>query len=375
MIVLLTFAPIEFMGGVERSFYHLFITLNESEQTKIISVNPIISNLYSRLVLKRKFDRRVDLHKEKERQEIIDLTFKHFIPFSSHWFEIRNLLTSSRVIYFKFELIEVFILLYFVGASCLKKTIASIRSPLTYSRPCEFFDYIHNIVYKSFITKVILSNVKLIHVMNIRDKIYLEHKLKFSNIIHIPNGISIQDSFQSNIKHITNTLKIVFVGELTIRKGIDILYSIIENSPKHFRFNIVGDGNLKFRVHKLVAKFSNCKYFSYQQRSNLDKIYQESDVLFLPSRAETFGTVMIEGMKHGLKIVNSQEISLNLPKDIEYSSKTTSAREYIKLFDAIYLQKRNNLINRKRIHDYCYENFSEEIIDKRLKNELFMKNT
>src|SRR5205085_669673 len=103
---------------------------------------------------------------------------------------------------------------------------------------------------------------------------------------------------------------------------------------------------------------------------NLNKLYTSHDVLLFPSRAECLPLVMIESMNYGLRIVNSKEVSLNIPPYIETSSLSEDPMEYIHLLETVYNEKRKGKINKQKIHAYAYKNFSNDIVYPKLLKEV-----
>ena len=200
MIVFLSFAPLEFQGGAERTLIELFET-----------VSPNLANIYSRLILGRKFDKRKRIEIKSYRQ--ISLT--SFIPFSKKYLEIRDKLLNARLIYLKAELNEILILLYFGGISSLRKTILGVRSAWIYVSPHGFLDRLHNLIYRSFFLKKICQLVKRIHVLNHQDEIFFKYVFKINEVYRIP--IYIDDQIYKISHQNSKSLNIVFIGELVYR--------------------------------------------------------------------------------------------------------------------------------------------------------------
>src|SRR5260221_1541569 len=180
MIAFLSFAPIEFMGGAEKMIYKLANFINKNEDVVVINADASIANLYSSIILQRTFPDRMSQQEKQNPLSKIKINFRDFIPYSKGWKNIRKQLTTARLIYIKYEILEVFFLFYFGGFAVRKRTIASLHSPLLYDEPHKFFDRLHTLVYSSKFNQFILSQMKKIHVLNIRDEQYLQktYKLK-----------------------------------------------------------------------------------------------------------------------------------------------------------------------------------------------------
>lgn len=361
MILFVNFAPIEYLGGAERKLFELFSAVSRHEKSYIATVDKRISNIYGKLVLGTCFSDRNNGEINLKNKNYLSLHLNHFNPFSKDFNEIKTLFEKARKIYIKADLTEILTVLYFGGFKILKKTIAGIRSPWIYPTPSSALDRLHNIIFKSAFLKFIMGKMHKIHVLTSRDKIFFENFFNLRNIILIPNYSDEQKPFKKYTKA-SNKLQIVFVGELLKRKGVDILASIIKNSPSNYVYNIVGDGPLKDFVENLSKNNSNCKYKGYLKNNKLNELYANSDVLLFPSKAEGFGGVILEAMAHGLKIVDSPEISLDLPKYIEYTSISSNYNDYLSLLEKIATLKNVGNNDSKKIKDYFNKNYSSKII-------------
>lgn len=368
MILFLNFAPIRFMGGAERWMNDTAKKINEHEETYVASVSPRIANIYSNLVLKRHFEDRVT--KNSLHNNII-LDAATFIPFTNKWKKIKKYFKESRIIYAKYELLEVLIILYFLGFTGLRKTIAGLHSSLLYNAPDSFFEKLHNSLYGSKLNTKILSMTKKIHVLNKRDFRMLTDGFKLKKVLYIPNGINSGKEKVINRKTDTNILKILFVGDLSKRKGCEILIKIIEKSPDYFEFTIAGDGPLKLAIQSVTKTKSNSLYKGFVKKNELERIYERNDVLMLPSRAEGMSLAVLEALSHGLIIVNSKETSLDLKKEIEFSLKTNTPEGYLDVLNKIFHLKQSKKINRTLITSYFNKNFSSEVIDPILYENIF----
>lgn len=366
MILFLNFAPISFMGGAEKWMNDTAKKINQQEKTVLVSVAGSIASIYSTIVLKRKFDNRSD---PKDLHQNFVLDFKAFIPFTSSWNKAKNLFKQSSLIYARYELLEFLILFYFAGRSGFKKTIAGLHSPFIYSLPESFFDHLHNFFYGSILSQKILSITKKIHVLNKRDYQVLKNDYGLQHVTYVPNGMPTQNLI-TNISS-DNKLHILYVGELSLRKGIDRLIEVIEKAPRHFVFTIAGDGPYKMKIQQLAHENSHCIYKGFVNQTDLPKLYTENEVLFLPSRAESMPLSILEALSYGLVIVDSSEISLQLRADIEYSVPSQNSVNFINVFNQIYNEKKAKKIKPRSIKSFFQTHFSSEIVDKSLSSNIF----
>ncbi|MEO0203186.1 MAG: glycosyltransferase family 4 protein [candidate division WOR-3 bacterium] len=127
-----------------------------------------------------------------------------------------------------------------------------------------------------------------------------EMKLLFNvNVQVIPNGIDLNkfNISKGKLKELENDkYKILFVGRLDYRKGIDILlkaFELINN--ENMELIIVGNGPYKNLVLKYKKKLKNIKLFDNVDDEKLVLFYNSSDVCVFPTRGgEAFGIVLLE---------------------------------------------------------------------------------
>lgn len=360
MIIFLDFAPIEFMGGAEKWMIETARKINKKEKTHLVSVDSQLANIYGRLVLKRNFDSRSNINYPQTK-----IDFKSLIFGSSDYKNIKKLFNNSRIIYSRYELPEILIIYYYSGISGIRKTVFGLHSPFIYKVPESIIQHLHNAVYTSYLSKLILSGSKKIHVLNKRDEVFLKENFSLNNVVRIPNGIpSVEIQNTSNDK---NKLRVLFVGELSTRKGADIVLDIAANLPAGIDLTIVGDGPMEDEFRQISGFKSNVMYKGYMQ--TMEDIYKNNDILILPSRAESMPLVILEALSYGLIIVDSSNISLDLDTDIEHSVGNLDYQDYIKTLESLYEDRAN--IDKSKIVDFFKNNFLDKKIDAQLKEKIF----
>ena len=92
--------------------------------------------------------------------------------------------------------------------------------------------------------------------------------------------------------------EILFVGDLSIRKGIPNLVEVIErlNKKPDVAFTIVGGGKLVDEVKKASKKYKNLQYLGVLRGQKLMIEYDSADALILPSFGEQCPLVILEAM-------------------------------------------------------------------------------
>jgi len=354
------------MGGAERWMHKVAVYLNKKEKSEIICAGEKIANVYGQMVLHRNFSQRV----QTTDISISHISFHTLVPFTKSHKLLLKKFTQARIIYAKGELLELLICLYFGGPQVLKKTILGLHSSFIYLYPSSFFDWVHKFIYESFLSRIVFSRVKKTHVLNLKDKNFLEQKWGITNTALISN--SVQSSAKTEVKKSeTGKLQVLFVGELIYRKGIDLLILIIKNSPVTIDFYIAGDGPFTKKIIDLCKLHSNCHYLGYMDHNKLLQVYSKMDCLFLPSRAESFPFVFLEALSNGLVILSSDAAAINLPRNYLYSYSLNSVQPFIDCLKKLQVRKNNKDLNKEEIKRYFEQTFTDEKVLPILSSILF----
>jgi len=101
-----------------------------------------------------------------------------------------------------------------------------------------------------------------------------------------------------------------FVGRMRHYKGLDHLLRAIARVPAA-RLLLVGDGPLKRRLQRLAAALDVSERVTFAgevSERDLPGCYRAADLFVLPStsRAEAFGTSMVEAMAAGLPVISTE---------------------------------------------------------------------
>ncbi len=167
---------------------------------------------------------------------------------------------------------------------------------------------IKNIIVKIVMQLAINSSDCLIYISNAVKKTFRDNfKISKSQEVVIYNGIG-NEFFETpllNEKQIKDTINIIYIGRLVKVKGVDILIrafnQIIKISNKKYFLTIVGDGEEKELLQKLVIDLKIDEYIKFEGRqSNVIKFLDKSDIFVYPSIwEEGFGISVVEAMSRG----------------------------------------------------------------------------
>jgi len=174
--------------------------------------------------------------------------------------------------------------------------------PVIYQIEKEYFQKINYLLPVSDLTKEILIKA---------------YQINEKKIFTLPNGFEwIRNNYQI-ADYLENLKKdgwqiVLFVGRLTLQKGPDYLIKaipLIKTKLPKTKFVFVGSGDMFPQLVSLAydLKVSQDIIFtSFLREEKLFGIYKSADVLVVPSVADPFGLVPLEGLNNDLPILISK---------------------------------------------------------------------
>lgn len=129
-------------------------------------------------------------------------------------------------------------------------------------------------------------------------------------IIKIPYGVDISKFLPKEKYEVSKTLKILFVGHVIWRKGIETILKVLKElkGKIDFEFNIVGGAPEKEILEKYKGLYN---YYPFLPHEKLVEIYKENDIFVFPSLIEGFAQVVLEAMACGLPVIVSNRAGSN----------------------------------------------------------------
>ena len=92
--------------------------------------------------------------------------------------------------------------------------------------------------------------------------------------------------------------RICFAGRLAAEKNVDLIIQAASQLPQ-IEFIIGGDGPLRKDLQKTAKNHTNIRFTGWLNREELINLLDDSSLLLLPSKLETFGSVALEAMARG----------------------------------------------------------------------------
>lgn len=179
-----------------------------------------------------------------------------------------------------------------------RKIIISERNSLS------LYDYINGRKYNTNLLGLIFVNKITVQFQEyIKDyPSILKRKL-----VVIPNAVNKTSNSQIYVKNQTEKKVILSIGRFCTQKQFHLLISAFSLiSPQHpqWKLVLVGDGNLKTSMRKLVKELGLQHAVEFlPNQSNLNPIYESSDLFCTTSQWEGFPNALAEAMSYGIPAV------------------------------------------------------------------------
>lgn len=101
--------------------------------------------------------------------------------------------------------------------------------------------------------------------------------------------------FTTNVS--TELKSIVFIGSLIKRKRVEDILKLAISYPA-IKFNIIGDGPEKNKLKSNAP--SNTEFYGVLSHNEINTIFAQSDLMFLPAKSEGFPKVILEAASAGI---------------------------------------------------------------------------
>lgn len=176
-------------------------------------------------------------------------------------------------------------------------------NPIIYQIEKEYFSQADFLLPVSDLTKEVLINV---------------YKIPKEKLFVLPNGFDWSQK-ECLVPNYLNYLKandykiVLFVGRLVLQKGPDYLLRTLPYVKKFFpriKYVFVGSGDMFSELVKLTYELNsweNVLFTNFLREKELWGVYSLADILVVPSVADPFGLVPLEGINFYLPVITSYQ--------------------------------------------------------------------
>jgi len=131
---------------------------------------------------------------------------------------------------------------------------------------------------------------------------FLQHGIASERVYVCPYGVDLSE-FQSDVKR-DNIFRVIYVGQITVRKGIGYLLQAVEPLARKHKVELWLVGEIDPHIRRLLDRYSSIfEYKGACPRRDLWRLYSQSSVLVLASVEEGFGLVQAQAMACGVPVI------------------------------------------------------------------------
>lgn len=156
---------------------------------------------------------------------------------------------------------------------------------------------------------------RVVAVSNYTRQIVIEkHHIPAEKVFTVHNAVEPNDNKVDVEYHKAIEDKVVtFLGRVTFQKGpeyfVEAAYKILKRDP-NVRFVLAGDGDMMPKVIRRVAQLrigDRFHFTGFLRGSDVDKMFELSDVYVMPSVSEPFGISPLEAIRSNVPVVISKQ--------------------------------------------------------------------
>lgn len=291
-------------GGVEKSIIDQANMLSEFYDVEVVS----LYKLYDYIPYKVNDNVKINYlsNMKPNRSEFKDaLNRRNIKGIITHGFK------AVKILYLKYKLVSDFIY------NCNSKIIISTRIDFTKllskygNNKCIKIaeEHVYHNNSRCYINKLKKNLRNIDYLIPASKYLYDDYSNIFRNSKLIVKYIPQIVSDIPKTKNKCDNKNIIAVGRLVKEKGFDDLirvFNIVHRKDKNIKLTIVGDGNEKENLKKLISEYKLNKYIKltgFLTQDMLKKEYRKASLFVMTSWEESFGLVLLEAMSYGIPCI------------------------------------------------------------------------
>lgn len=163
-----------------------------------------------------------------------------------------------------------------------------------------------------------------------------------------------------NFSQVNKSLKILFVGTVNLRKGIQYLLPALR-SLKGINFEAKIVGSIDITEAKIAEYLDICQFTGSVSKKELAKLYSWADLFVFPSTAEGSAGVVYEAMSFGLPILTTKSSGSVVRDGLDgFVMSEVSVEEIVEKISIFYkdreLLKEMSINSFQRVNEFSWEN-------------------
>lgn len=197
--------------------------------------------------------------------------------------------------------------------------------------------------------------------------------LRKHNHFTIYNTLAPRLSIAEPRSQFNNPITIGIVSRLETIKGVDLVipaFAKLKKEIPDIKLVVVGEGSLKELMHEQQKQYGvDIDWRGTIPQQSLSKVYEEIDVVWIPSRSEGFGLTAIEAMANGCLVIAAE--TGGLPevigqKELLFESENiddlVSHTQKLLTSDSAVVNNQRRKLSQK-VSQFTFDHFKETILD------------
>lgn len=146
----------------------------------------------------------------------------------------------------------------------------------------------------------------------VKESLLYQNKVRKEQIVKISYGVDVEKFKVSDLKKDNKPRKLLFVGQATCRKGVNLLLKTLnEFDESKIELYVAGGFSKDSAWYAEYGHKKNVHFLGFVTRDVIADLYASVDAFVLPSYAEGLALVGLEAMASGLPIICSQYSGVN----------------------------------------------------------------
>ena len=166
-----------------------------------------------------------------------------------------------------------------------------------------------------------------------------------------PFGYFTENKYNPKTEGSTNTYKIIYVGQLNDRKGVDILLKSLINITENFCLNIIGKGINEEKLLTICDTYKLTHKVNFLGNLNNNIALEHigtSDLLVLPSRWDGWGAVVSEALMQGTPVIATDKCGSSILLNEGYRGEVVKSGSIQSLEKAIKSRMNNGKLTEEQ---------------------------
>lgn len=155
------------------------------------------------------------------------------------------------------------------------------------------------------VANVMRPNASILHVTSAAEATQSTQRLGDITTALIPNCVDIPAQMPGRSDD--DLLRLIYLGRLHPKKGLDLLIAAMQRLPTHVRLDIYGTGDANYlrQLRHKIGSDTRIQFRGHVEDDAKAQAFADADLFVLPSYSENFGIAVAEALAHGVPVITT----------------------------------------------------------------------